>query len=150
MIPNTFPGFGSMTVRNTNLVTMSSFVVMIQSIFHEKRSEKNQEHDHLCNYEKNFRHWIVNISFIFSILKDFSSGSIWELYLLSVIILIALFCNFMSLCVLKPHSKMLLLKCGAISELYMILRVYFGRKCFSLFITPNVRDILFAILSILV
>ena len=34
------------------------------------------------------------------------------------------------------HSKMLLLKCGAISELYMILRVYFGRKCFSLFITP--------------
>ena len=51
-------------------------------------------------------------------------------------------------CVLKPHSKMLLLKCGAISELYMILRVYFGRKCFSLFITPNVRDILFAILSI--
>ena len=56
-------------------------------------------------------------------------------------ILIALFCNLMSLCVFKPHSKMLLLKCGAISELYMILRVYFGRKCFSLFITPNVRDI---------
>ena len=42
MIPNTFPGFGSMTVRNTNMVTMSSFVVMIQSIFHEKRSEKNR------------------------------------------------------------------------------------------------------------
>ena len=42
---------------------------------------------------------------------------------------------------------MLLLKCGAISELYypackayMILRVYFGRKCINLFITPNVRD----------
>ena len=51
MIPNTFPGFGSMTVRNTNLVTTSSFVVMIQCIFHEKPSEK-QEHDHLCNYEK--------------------------------------------------------------------------------------------------
>ena len=90
----------------------------------------------------------MNISFIFSIFKDFSSGSVWELYLLSVMILIALFCNCMSLCVLKPHSRMLLLKCGAISELYMILRVYFGRKCFSLFITPNVRDILFAILSI--
>ena len=44
MIPNTFPGFGSMTVRNTNMVTMSSFVVMIdlQCIFHEKRSEKNR------------------------------------------------------------------------------------------------------------
>ena len=41
--------------------------------------------------------------------------------------------------IFQPHSKMLLLKCGA---------VYFGRKCFSLFITPNVRDILFAILSI--
>ena len=90
----------------------------------------------------------MNISFIFNIFRDFSSGSVWELYLLSVMILIALFCNLMSLCVLKPHSKMLLLKCGAISELYMILRVYFGRKCFSLFITPNVRDILFAILSI--
>ena len=51
MIPNTFPGFGSMTVRNTNMVTMSSFVVMIQCIFHEKRSEK-LEHDHLCNYER--------------------------------------------------------------------------------------------------
>ena len=89
----------------------------------------------------------MNISFIFNIFKDFSSGSVWELYLPSVMILIALFCNFMSLCVLKPHSKMLLLKCGAISELYMILRVYFGRQCFSLFITPNVRDILFAIFS---
>ena len=52
MIPNTFPGFGSMTVRNTNMVTMSSFVVMMQCIFHEKRSDKNQEHDHLSNYEK--------------------------------------------------------------------------------------------------
>ena len=89
----------------------------------------------------------MNISFILNIFKDFSSGSVWELYLPSVMILIALFCNFMSLCVLKPHSKMLLLKCGAISELYMILRVYFGRQCFSLFITPNVRDILFAIFS---
>ena len=36
MLPNTFPGFGSMTVLNTNMVTMSSFVVMIQCIFHEK------------------------------------------------------------------------------------------------------------------
>ena len=42
MIPNTFPGFGTMTVGNTNMVTMSSFVVMIQSIFHEKGSEKNR------------------------------------------------------------------------------------------------------------
>ena len=30
MISNTFSGFGSMTVRNTNIVTMSSFIVMIQ------------------------------------------------------------------------------------------------------------------------
>ena len=133
----------------------------------------------------------MNISFIFNILRDFSSGSVWELYLLSVMILIALFCNLMSLCVLKPHSKMLLLKCGAISELYMLFRVYVKQtmlsppQCYppprcmrktdlvrsvsltiscqvrravplqsdsirlhSLFITPNVRDILFAILSI--
>ena len=57
-------------------------------------------------------------------------------------IIIALFCNFIIICVLKPHSKMLVLKCGAISELYVIL------GCFSLFITPNVRDNLFAILWI--
>ena len=70
------------------------------------------------------------------------------MYLLSVTIEIALCCNFMSLCVLKPHSKIVILTCCAISELYMILIVNFGRKCFSLFITPNVRYILFAFLSI--
>ena len=42
MISNTFSGFGSMTVRNTNIVTISSFVVMIQCMFHEKRSEENR------------------------------------------------------------------------------------------------------------
>ena len=42
MISNTFSGFGSMTVRNTNIVTMSSFIVMIQCMFHEKRSEVNR------------------------------------------------------------------------------------------------------------
>ena len=31
MIYNTCPGLGSMIVRNTNMVTMSSFVVMIDS-----------------------------------------------------------------------------------------------------------------------
>ena len=39
---NTCSGFGSMTVRNTNMVTMSSFLVIMQCIFHEKRSEKNR------------------------------------------------------------------------------------------------------------
>ena len=58
MISNTCSGFGSMTVRNTNIVT-------------------KQEHDHLCNYEKkNFKHWIVNISFMLNIFRDFSSGSV--------------------------------------------------------------------------
>ena len=42
MISNTFSGFGNMTVRNTNIVTMSSFIVMIQCMFHEKRSEENR------------------------------------------------------------------------------------------------------------
>ena len=42
MISNTFSGFGSMTVRNTNIVTMSSFIVMMQCMFHEKRSEENR------------------------------------------------------------------------------------------------------------
>ena len=92
MIPNTFSGFGSMTVRNTNIVTMSSFVVMIQCMFHEKRSEENRN-TIIYVIMKNVKHWIVNISFIFNMLSDFSSGSVWELYLLSVMILIALFCN---------------------------------------------------------
>ena len=34
--------YSMMTVRNTNIVTMSSFVVMIQCMFHEKRSEENR------------------------------------------------------------------------------------------------------------
>ena len=68
VIPNKFSGFGSMTVRNTNVVTMSSFVVMIQCMFHEKTIGRKQEHDHFCNYEKNFKHWIVKISFIFNII----------------------------------------------------------------------------------
>ena len=42
MISNTFSGVGSMTVRNTNIVTMPSFIVMIQCMFHEKRSEENR------------------------------------------------------------------------------------------------------------
>ena len=42
MISNAFPGFGSMTVRNTNMVTMSSFLVMVHCIFHEKRSGKHR------------------------------------------------------------------------------------------------------------
>ena len=95
MIPNTFSGFGSMTVRNTNMVTMSSFVVMIQCILHERRSGKKQEHDHLCNYEKYFKHCMDSeYIIIFNIFKDFCSGSIWEFYLLSVMILIAIFYNF--------------------------------------------------------
>ena len=40
MISNTFSGFGSMTVRNTNIVTMSSFIVMIQCMFHENDRKK--------------------------------------------------------------------------------------------------------------
>ena len=96
VISNTFPGFGSMTVRNTNMVTMPSFVVMTQCIFHEKRSEKNRN---TIIYVIMKKRQVVNISFLFNIFKDFSSGSVWELYLLSVMILIALFCNLMSLCV---------------------------------------------------
>ena len=75
MISNTLSGFGSMTVRNTNIVTMSSFVVMIQCMFHEKRSKENRN-TIIYVIIKNFKHWIVNISFIFNIFRDFSSGSV--------------------------------------------------------------------------
>ena len=40
VIYNTFPGFGSMTVRNKNMMTMPSFVVIINCIFQEKRPGK--------------------------------------------------------------------------------------------------------------
>ena len=43
---------------------------------------------------------------------------------------------------------MLKFRCGKISELYIVLSVYVGRNCLSLFITPSVRDILLAILSV--
>ena len=76
MISNTFSGFGSMTVRNTNIVTMSSFVVMIQCMFHEKRSEDNRNTIIYVIMKKNFKHWRVNISSIFNIFRDFSSGSV--------------------------------------------------------------------------
>ena len=61
MISNTFSGFGSMTVRNTNIVTMSSFIVMTQCMFHEKRSEENRNTIIYVIMKKNFKHWIVNI-----------------------------------------------------------------------------------------
>ena len=76
MIPNTFSGCGSMTVRNTNIVTMSSFVVMIQCMFHEKRSEENRNTIIYVIMKQPFKHWIVNISFICNIFRDFSSGSV--------------------------------------------------------------------------
>ena len=68
MISNTFSGFGSMTVRNTNIVTMSSFIVMIQCMFHEKRSEENRNTIIYVIMKKT--------SSIFNIFRDFSSGSV--------------------------------------------------------------------------
>ena len=62
VIPNTFPGFGSMTVLNTNTVTMSSFVVMIQCIFHEKRSGK-LTNTIIYVIRKKIKHWIVVIQY---------------------------------------------------------------------------------------
>ena len=70
-----------------------------------------------------------------------------ELYLQREIILIALFCSLDSLFVSKPQDKTLLLKCAMIKELYIVFNMYPGRKCFSLFMTPKFRDILFDILS---
>ena len=52
MIPNTFSGFGSMTVRNTNMVTMSCFVVMIQCMFHEKRDSECADYTELSNCQE--------------------------------------------------------------------------------------------------
>ncbi len=43
---------------------------------------------------------------------------------------------------------MLKLRCGKVSELYIVLCVYVGRKCLSLFMTTSVRKILLVILSV--
>ena len=43
---------------------------------------------------------------------------------------------------------MLKFTCGKISELYIVLTVYVGRKCLSLFMTPSVRESLLAMLSV--
>ena len=77
------------------MVTMSSFVVMVHCILHEKTPEKQ---DHLCNYVIMKKLQALDSEYIIC----FSN-------LISVMILIGLFCNFISLCVLKPQSKMLLL-----------------------------------------
>ena len=42
---------------------------------------------------------------------------------------------------------MLTFRCGKISELYIVLSVYIGRKCLSLCMTPSAREIVLAILS---
>ena len=58
MISNTFPGFGSMTVRNTNMMTMPSFVVMINN-FPRKTTGKNRN-TIICQYEKNNAQYVTD------------------------------------------------------------------------------------------
>ncbi len=88
------------------------------------------------------------MSFTFSKPRDFNIGSVCALYLLRVIILTALFCSLGNLPEWSPQDRMLKFRCGKIIELYIVLSVYVGRKCWSLFMTPSVRDILLAILSV--
>ena len=82
------------------------------------------------------------------ILSEFSfrnSGSVWELYLLHVMIRTARFCSLSNRPILNPHAKIEYCRCGRIKELYKTQRMCIGRKFFRRHIIPRVRAILFEI-----
>ena len=93
----------------------------------------------------NFIHWTSNISFTFNKYNCLKSGSVWALYLLFVIIRRARFCNFNMRNHSKPQFVIPNWRCERISESYINFIAEMGKYRFSLFITPSVREILFAI-----
>ena len=97
------------------------------------------------NLYQNFIHWTSNISFTFNRYNCLKSGSVWALYLLFVIIRRARFCNFDMRSHSKPQFVIPNWRCERISESYINVIAEMGKYSFSLFITPSVREILFAI-----
>ena len=90
-------------------------------------------------------HWTSNISFTINRYNCLKSGSVWALYLLFVIIRRARFCNFDMRSHSKPQFVIPNWRCERISESYINFIAEMGKYRFSLFITPSVRKILFAI-----
>ena len=62
--------------------------------------------------------------------------------------LMAFFCSLMIcfVCVVLPHARIPYVMCGVISDWYIIVRMFCGMMCLSLFNMPHVFDILLVIL----
>ena len=97
------------------------------------------------NLYQNLRHWTSNISFTFNRCNCLKSGSVCALYRLFVIIPRARFCSFDMRSHSKPQFVIPNWRCERINESYINFMAEMGKYRFSLFITPNVRDILLAI-----
>ena len=89
-----------------------------------------------------------NISFTFIRCNCLKSGSVCALYRLFVIIRRARFCSFDMRCHSKPQFVIPNCRCERMNETYINFMAEMGKYRFSLFITPNVRDILLAIFCV--
>ena len=89
-----------------------------------------------------------NIPSSFNNFRSLNIGSVWALYLLLVIILRARFCDLNNLLHSKPQHVIPNCKCERMRESYINFMTEIGRYLLSLFITPRVRDILFAIFDV--
>ena len=97
------------------------------------------------NSYQNFMHWTSNISFICNYKCNFlKRGSVCALYLLFVITRKVRCCSSHS----KPLFLIPNLMCARISESYIHFMTENGKYRFSLSTTPNVCEILLAILYV--
>ena len=103
--------------------------------------------DLFTNLYQDFIHWTSNISLTFSISSSLNNGSVWALYLLFVIMRRARFCSLNILFHSKPQHVIPNCRWDKIKESYMSFKAENGRYLFSLFIIPNVREILLAIFA---
>ena len=102
----------------------------------------------ICEFVEKFHALNVNIPSSFNNFRSLNIGSLWALYLLLVIILRARFCNLNNLLHSKPQHVIPNCKCERMRESYINFMTEIGRYLLSLFITPRVRDILFAIFDV--
>ena len=102
--------------------------------------------DLFTNLYQNFIHWTSNISLTFSISSSFNNGSVWALYLLFVMRR-ARFYSWNILFHSNPQNVIPNCRWDKIKESYMSFKAENGRYLFSLFIIPNVREILLAIFA---
>ena len=79
---------------------------------------------------------------MFSLLNN---GSMWALNLELAIARIAFFCNLWILELLNPQDKTPKCKCGDTRLSYIVFKTSLGRKCFSLWRTPTVLPVFYAI-----